>query len=92
MWNENSNFLREKNVHFQEVNDSLIILNPASGKSHELNESGVFLWKILEENKTYSELTSLLCDEYDVSNDDAQKDVTDFIKEMHAQNLLNIND
>jgi hypothetical protein len=92
MWNKESNFQREKNIHSQEVNDSVIILNPTAGKSHELNESGAFLWCVLETNKSYNELLSLFCEEYEVSTNTAEADLADFINEMHTQNLLLIND
>jgi hypothetical protein len=92
MWNEKSTFIREKNIHFQEVNESLIILNPTAGKSHELNESGVFLWNLLEEGKSYADLVKALSDSYDVSDSQANEDLSAFLNEMKTQNLLIIND
>ena len=36
------------NVTFQILDDEMIILNKATGMYHEINSSGIKIWKILE--------------------------------------------
>lgn len=53
-----------------------------------VNETGAFLWKILENGATTEEMVSALTAEYDVSADDAKKDVSDFIAKLEDGKLL----
>lgn len=48
----------------------------------ELTETGAFLWKILEQEKTLEELTDCLCKEYEISRETARKDVEEFADKM----------
>ena len=90
MWNKTSIISRQADVHQQQVNESIVILNPSEGKSHELNETGMYLWRQLEKEQTYTTLLENLCSEYDVSNEQATQDISDFIDTMLDQKLINI--
>lgn len=53
-----------------------------------LNDSGAFLWKILEKGASEEELLRAMLDEYDVSEDVAKKDINAFITKMTEADLL----
>ena len=53
-----------------------------------LNETGALLWKALLDDADEKKLISVLLDEYDVSEDIAQKDVEKFIIKMREANLI----
>ena len=53
-----------------------------------LNESGAFLWKAMENDVTEEGLVSALLGEYDVPEDRAKADVAAFIKKMKEANLI----
>ena len=53
-----------------------------------LNESGTFLWKLLENGATEEELLSALLSEYDVDSDTAKSDISSFINKMREAELL----
>lgn len=56
-----------------------------------LNESGVMLWEMLKEECTIEDLVKKITSEYIVSEDDASKDVKEFIgKLVQADCLENI--
>ena len=44
-----------------------------------LNESGVFIWKHIEEGADEEEIISCMCEEYEVSVEKASEDVKNFI-------------
>ena len=44
-----------------------------------LNESGVFIWKHIEEGEEEEKIISSMCEEYEVSVEKASKDVKNFI-------------
>ncbi len=52
------------------------------------NESGAFLWKVLERGASQKELENALLLEYDVSEEVATKDVQAFLEKLSEAKLL----
>lgn len=52
------------------------------------NESGAFLWDVLLNPVTKSELESALTDKYNIDKETAEKDVEAFIKKMLDNGML----
>lgn len=53
-----------------------------------LNETGAFLWKLLEEDTDEEKLVGALLAEYDIAEDAARRDVGEFIAKMKEANLI----
>lgn len=53
-----------------------------------VNEVGLFLWKILEQGTTKEELLAKLMEEYDVDEETADKDITEFLEELKNGGIL----
>lgn len=53
-----------------------------------LNETGAFLWKQLEEEKTVSDLAEALAEEYGVTADQVTGDVEEFIELLKTHSFL----
>ncbi len=53
-----------------------------------LNGSGVFLWKLLEEETTEKELIDKMLDEYDINEETAKNDIKVFIEKLKNADLL----
>lgn len=53
-----------------------------------LNESGAFLWELLEEEHTVEELVTALTAEYDVDKATAEADINKFIETIKSAGLL----
>ena len=53
-----------------------------------LNESGVMLWRRLENGASRDELIEALLGEYEVSRDEATKDVEDFIGRLNSAGCI----
>lgn len=53
-----------------------------------LNETGAFLWKILEKGAEYDELVNAILKEYDVSEKDAKDGVDSFLNTAREAGLL----
>lgn len=52
------------------------------------NETGAFLWKLLENETTENDLINSLISEYDVDPETANKDVSAFVKNLKDAELL----
>ena len=57
-------------------------------KMMTLNETGVFLWEQLSDCETEAELVKKLTDEYDVSDEKAKQDVSDFLVELKKHEII----
>ena len=53
-----------------------------------LNGSGALLWKTLEQGATREELVQALTSQYDVSRDEAARDVDEFIETLNKIGCL----
>jgi Coenzyme PQQ synthesis protein D (PqqD). len=53
-----------------------------------LNDTGAFLWKLLETETTKAQLTESLLNEYDVDEKTANEAVDGFLKKLSEVNLL----
>lgn len=55
---------------------------------YSFNETGSVLWAALVHPKSLEDLTSLLCQSFEVGWDDARWDADAFVREMRAAGLL----
>ena len=53
-----------------------------------LNETGKFIWSRLDGSKSVKDIAEAMTEEFDVSLEDAQKDVEDFVGELRNLGLL----
>ena len=53
-----------------------------------LNETGAFLWKKLAEGAEINDLVAGLVSEYDIDEQTARNDITDFISQLQEKGLL----
>ncbi len=53
-----------------------------------LNETGAWIWKNLEEEKSFEELLSAFLEEYEVEQEKAEKDLTLFLQTLRESNLI----
>lgn len=53
-----------------------------------LNETGRFLWELLQSESTEEDLTEALTREYEVGDEDARRDVSAFLAELSGAGLL----
>ena len=53
-----------------------------------LNETGAFLWRLMESKITKEGLLKAILKEYDITNAVAQQDIDEFLKTMRKHDLL----
>ena len=58
---------------------SIVVFNPVS----------YFLWQELRSEKTFDELLAAILENYDISKDEAEKDLNDFLLQLEENGLLN---
>lgn len=77
----------------RQVIDTYVIMGIGSGnyapnQIMSLNETGVFLWKLMENQVSKQELIAALCKEYEVTPDVASADVEAFLTQLSTKGLI----
>jgi hypothetical protein len=84
-------FRAKEDVVFTDLDDgSAVLLHLQTKYYFSLNETGSFLWKLLERENgtTEAELIEELCSAFDVERGKARSDIGDFIKDLKEQGLI----
>ena len=54
-----------------------------------LNDTGVFLWKLLQEDdQTKDSLLDALCEEYEAVREEAKADIEEFLQRIRSEGML----
>ena len=84
--------IREGFVTRRVMGKTLVVAVGAAAKDFhamiELNTTAESIWNYLSEDRTAEELTTLLCNEYDVSPDMAAAAVNRFVDTLRTEGLL----
>ncbi len=70
------------------ISESGFVFNPLTGESFQVNEIGVSIINYLKQGKSFDEIKGLLLAEYEVSPNELEKDLNDFINMLKHHNLL----
>ena len=57
---------------------------------YTLNESGAFIWELIDGKRNIGEIINTLTEEYDIDHASAAKDVFSFIEDMSNYLIINI--
>ena len=85
------NLLAREDVIFTDLDDgSAVLLNLETKYYFSLNETGCFLWKLIErpQGASESDLVSELVEVFDVQAERARVDITEFVGELAGQGLI----
>ncbi len=76
-----------------EIGDEFVVV-PVEARAEEfhgmvrLNDTGAFLWKLLEQETTEADMVKAVLADYEISEADAGRYVDDFVKKMEDAGLL----
>jgi hypothetical protein len=82
------NLLNNKDIAHRIIEGQAYIINSKTSTLHELDETGTFIWKLLEKGKAPREIAESLAANYDVSAEQALKDTKEFLSELEAKGVL----
>ncbi len=80
-----------EDVVFTDLDDgSAVLLHLESKYYYSLNETGSFLWKLMEKAEGISEeeMIKELCENFDVKEGKAKQDVDEFIHNLSEEGLI----
>ena len=80
--------IRDDRVVWREIEGRVLVLDLDGSRYFATNATGRVLWHALLEGATRAELTRRLIEAYDVSEEQAGRDVESFLGELSTRELL----
>jgi len=76
-------------VVFRRINDECLLIpltdNIADMDSlYRLNETGVFIWELIDGKRDIRDITARMAEEFDVDPDEAEKDIMLFLEQVQG--------
>ena len=70
------------------INESGFVFNPYTGESFSVNSTGYEILRLLRKDLSQEEIVNELTGIFDISKDQAEKDVIDFLNMLEKYDLL----
>ena len=81
---------RAAHAHWRELDDHVVILDADSSVYSTLNPVGSLIWNESDGDKTIAELTDIVVEAFEVTEDVAMDDATQFVAAMLAEGLFEV--
>ena len=82
-----SRLVKSKHIADRIIEGKAIIVTPDS-MMHQLSEVGTRIWQLLDAHSTIEAIAARLVEEFDVSEDDARKDVAALAKDLQQKKIV----
>ena len=79
---------RAEDIPWNVVDDEVVLLNLDSGHYYSLNESGRRIWELLDGENTIPDIIGVICEEFNVDQEKAVKDINELIDELLNEKLV----
>lgn len=79
---------KRSNVPFKDFEEDGVLLDPESGEFYMLDNICHFIWTRLDGEKSLAEVAEEISSEYEVSTEEALKDLEEFIGELESKRLV----
>ena len=70
------------------IDGEAVIVLPESSQVNVLNEVGSRIWELIDSTRSIGEITEIIVAEYDVTAEQAERDVEEFIQELVENKML----
>jgi hypothetical protein len=70
------------------IDGEAVIVLPESSQVNVLNEVGSRIWELVDGARNVGEITKIIVAEYDVTAEQAERDISDFIQELVDNKML----
>ena len=75
-------------ITYREVEDSVIIITPWDNAMHILEDTGKFIFENMLKGVDEERMLDMIIEEYDVSKDEAKKDLNEFINSLKFKKIF----
>ena len=81
-------YKRAPDCTFREIGGEIFVVSPTTGGVHLLNDVGSFIWSLLDGENSAEDIMRSLCEEYDVTEEEALCDLAAFLNELTQAQLV----
>jgi hypothetical protein len=72
------------------LGNEAVILGADAGQYFGLNEVGARIWELVQEPVLVSAICAAVCAEYEVAEDECERDVLELLGQLRAKGLLDV--
>ena len=81
---------RNKEIFASEIDDEVVMMNVDTGKYYGMDTVGSRIWELIAEEIQVKEVINKLMEEYDVGEEQCEKDVLEFLNELYENKLVQV--
>jgi hypothetical protein len=86
-------YRRSEDLVYRKIQDETILVPIKDnvgdmGSIYNLNEVGAFIWEQLDGEKTLLDITNMIVEEFEVSPEQAQADLREFVSQLKEINAI----
>ena len=82
--------VREENVISRQVDEETVLVSPERGEVKVINQTGALIWKNCDGQTSVGQLVELVCSEYQVDREAAEKDLVEFLDALFMRGLITL--
>lgn len=79
---------RAKRTASRVIENEAVVVIPEEGLVRVLNEVGASIWQLSDGKNTVADIINIISQEFDLSQEQAQEDTLDFIKELEKKQMV----
>ena len=81
---------RSPEAVFRVVDGEAVIVEPGRGLVNVANEVGTRVWEWMDGVRSLDDIARLVCDEFEVTPEEAARDILEFVNELIENKLVEI--
>jgi hypothetical protein len=81
--------IQAEDVIWRHVGDEIVVIKDDGLATHVLNRTAAFIWEMCDGTCGIEEMTSRLCERFDVSYEEAMGDVREIIDKLTQLGIMN---
>jgi len=83
-----SRFTRNNDIAWRIIDGEALVVSPKDSLVYPLNDVGTRVWELLDGKKTVSEISSVICGEFEGDEVAIRDDIADFIENLLKAGLV----
>lgn len=84
--------IKESDVLFTSMGEDAVLLHVQRGDYYSLNRVGARLWVLTDGTKSIKDLAGLITEEFDISLDQAIKDILELAEQLEKEGLVTVSE
>ena len=82
--------VRAENVISRHVDQEAVLVSPEKGEVKVINQTGALIWENCDGHTSVGQLVDLVCREYQVDREAAEKDLVEFLDALIMRGLITL--